>query len=112
MTLTYQIGSIPGLGMPRTNPDDGPQGMDLVRQLAREIATKHDIDPEAIFGRSRLAPIVRARQELAWRLWRIIKPNGEPRFSFPQIGRWMGDLHHTTIIHAVREHERRRGAKA
>ena len=39
------------------------------------------------------------------------KPTGEPRFSFLQIGKWMGGLHHTTIIHAVREHENRMGGQ-
>ena len=111
MTLTYQPGSIPGFGMAYVNPDTGPQGMDLVRQIAREVAEKHGLDPEVIFSRRRDNKAVMARQEVAWRLWRMNKPTGEPRFSFPQIGRWMGGLHHTTIIHAVREHEKRMGGQ-
>ena len=112
MTLNYQVGCIPGYGMPRMDkPSPTLTGKDLVREIAREVADKHDLDPEAIFGRSRLGPIVRARQELAWRLWRMIKPNGEPRFSFPQIGKWMGGLHHTTVLHAIRTHEKRMGGQ-
>ena len=111
MTLTYQPGCIPGFGMPRTNPDDGPQGMDLVRQIAREVAEKHGVNPDVMFVRHLRNKAGIARQEMAWRLWRMNKPAGEPRFSFSQIGRWMGGLHHTTIIHAIRAHEKRMGGQ-
>ena len=110
MTLTYQPGFIPGCGMPYAGPKPGPQGRDLVRQLAREIATKHGLTPEVIFSRVKDDFTVMARQELAWRLSRIVRADGRRRFSMPQIGRYL-DRDHTTIIHAIRAHEKRMGGQ-
>jgi chromosomal replication initiation ATPase DnaA len=111
MTLTYQPGFIPGYGLPYAGPKPGPQGRDLVRQLAREIAAKHGLTPEGILGRARDDTTVMGRQELAWRLSRIVRSDGRRRFSMPQIGRYL-DRDHTTIIHAIRAHEKRMGGPA
>ncbi len=112
MTLTYQPGCIPGFGMPYVEPKPGPQGMDLVRQIAREVAEEHGVNPDVMFVRHLRNKAGIARQEMAWRLRRMTKPTGGPRFSIPQIGRLMGGLHHTTILHAIRAHERRMGRAA
>jgi len=108
--LTYQPGCIPGFGMPYTGPKPGPKGRDLVRSIAREMAVKHGLEPRVILGRDRDNTTVMARQELAWRLSRIVGADGRRRFSLPQIGRYL-DRDHSTILHAIRAHEKRMGGQ-
>lgn len=110
MTLMYQVGCIPGYGMPRMDkPSPTLTGKDLVREIARQVAEKHGVNPDVMFVRRLRNKAGIARQEMAWRLRRMTKPTGEPRFSIPQIGRLMGGLHHTTVLHAIRAHEKRMG---
>ena len=107
MTLTYQPGCIPGYGMPADPSASRATGMDLVREIAREVARRHGVPTSEIFGDRRFRPIVHARQEVAWRLARLRHPDGSRRFSLPQIGQWLGGKDHTTILHAIRAHEKR-----
>ena len=111
MSLTYQPGSVPGFGMPVSNPP-GATGKDLLRQIAREVGARYGVSVEDITGESRLRPIVHARQEVAWRLYSARHPSGARRFSMPQIGAWLGGRDHTTILHAIRSYEKRTGVRA
>ena len=110
MTLTYQPGSVPGLGMPVKHPTLAT-GKDLLRQLAREVGARQGLSPEDILSRSRDRSIAHARQEVIWRLYSARHPDGARRFSMPQIGRYLGQ-DHTTILHAIRAHEKRMGVRA
>ena len=112
MTLNYQPGCIPGFGMPVDLSASRATGMDLVREIAREVAQRHGVSMADILGERRFRPIVHARQEVAWRLARLRHPDGSCRFSLPQIGAWLGGRHHTTILHAIRAHEKRMGRSA
>ena len=108
MTLMYQPGCIPGFGMPYVEPKPGPQGMDL----AREIARRYGVPASEIFGPRRFRSFVRARQEVAYRLYNSRHQSGPRRFSLTQIGTWLGGRDHTTILHAIRAHEKRMGRAA
>ncbi|MCA6264704.1 helix-turn-helix domain-containing protein, partial [Phenylobacterium sp.] len=103
--LTYQTGTIPGYGMPIkafTSQELGPTGKEFFRKTLAAVCAAHGVSPADVMGEARLAYLVRARHEVAWRMRNVRKPTGKPRFSFPQIGEFM-NRDHTTIIHAVRE---------
>ncbi|MCA6269179.1 MAG: hypothetical protein IM636_06075 [Phenylobacterium sp.] len=109
--LTYQIGTVPGYGMPIrafTAEEIGPTGLRFFQKTLAAVCASHCVSPADVMGEARRAYLVRARQELAWRMRNARKPTGEPRFTYPQIGRFM-NRDHTTIIHAVREHAKRTG---
>ena len=106
MTLTYQPGCIPGYGMPVMDSRPALCGKDLVRHVLRNVGATRGIDPRDILGDSRLRLIVYARQEVAWRLYQFRDHRGYRRFSMPQIGRYLR-RDHTTILHAIRAHEKR-----
>jgi chromosomal replication initiation ATPase DnaA len=53
--------------------------------------------------------LVRPRHMVAATLYEMRHPCGKRKFSLPQIGAWLGGRHHTTILHAVRAHEKRMG---
>jgi chromosomal replication initiator protein len=66
----------------------------------REVAEKHKMTIRKMKGDSRKIQFVKARQEAAYRL-RL-----ELNYSLPQIGRLLGKRDHTTILHAIRRHEK------
>lgn len=70
------------------------------RRIINEVAQKQDVDPSEILARNRARPVVMARRECCKRMRAEIKIAGRPA-SFPMIGKWLGGLDHTTIIHHV-----------
>lgn len=74
------------------------------------VSERTGISVADIKGRSRLGPIVKARQEAMWALRETPKPftcaNTINRRSWPEIGRLFG-RDHTTVIHGYRAHEKR-----
>ena len=73
--------------------------------IARDFEVKRNIDLEVIKSRERLHKIAVLRQELMWIL-REVKINGRPRYTYPQIAKFLR-RDHTTVIHGVRAHEQR-----
>lgn len=74
-----------------------------VLAIVDEVAADHGFTSAILLGGCRLGPICRARHELAWRLRNMEYGGGHP--SLPQIGRWMNNRDHTTILYSVRRHE-------
>jgi chromosomal replication initiation ATPase DnaA len=111
--LTYQAGSIPGFGAPLRTVATyaGLTGKDYFRAVLADVSERHGVAPYDITGPSRLREIVHARQEVAWKVRKAQDALGKPRFSLPQIGTWLGGRDHTTILHAIRAHEKRRGGQ-
>ena len=72
------------------------------RQMLADVAVARSTTTEAILGPSRLARLVRARQEVMWRLRQA--PFG---WSYHRIGRFMRSRDHTTALHGVRQHQAR-----
>ena len=73
--------------------------------IARDFEVKRNVDLKVIMSRERLHKIAVLRQELMWTL-RQVKINGRPRYSYPQIAKFLR-RNHTTIIYGVRAHEQR-----
>jgi hypothetical protein len=69
-------------------------------KIMREVSEKHEMTIRQMKSDSRKIQFVKARQEAAYRL-RL-----ELGYSLPQIGRLLGKRDHTTILHAIRRHEK------
>lgn len=78
------------------------------RQVCAEVAQRHGISDRDMRLRKRERSASWARQEVFYLLWLEKKPNGEWRFSTPQIGAHFG-LDHTTVLHGIRQHMERAG---
>ena len=76
-----------------------------MRDRARDFEVKRNVNLEIIKSRERLHKIAVLRQELMWTL-REVKINGRPRYTYPQIAKFLR-RDHTTVIHGVRAHEQR-----
>ena len=71
------------------------------KAILREVAAKHNLRVFDLKSVRRRRDLVKARHEAAYRIHK------ETTFSLPQIGRILGDRDHTTILHAVRAHQKR-----
>ena len=76
-----------------------------MRDIARDFEAERNADLEIILSRERLHKIAVLRQELMWTL-RQVKIDGRPRYTYPQIAKFLR-RDHTTVIHGVKAHEQR-----
>lgn len=76
------------------------------RGIARQVAAKHKIGVNEILSGRRSRYIVIARQETYWRC------RNETTLSLPQIGRFLGGKDHTSVLHGIRQYEKRLKANA
>lgn len=86
----------------------GPQP--TMPDIIRLVAMRHGLTPEDITDGGAQRSLCEARHESMYLCRRQLKPDGLPRWSLPQIGDAHGELHHTSVIHAVRRHEGRLSA--
>lgn len=70
-------------------------------QIVWRVAHAHGVSVADLKGTSRKQNIVIARQEAAWRL------RTERNLTLNQIGALLGHKDHTTMLHAVKCHEKR-----
>jgi hypothetical protein len=68
----------------------------VVRAVAESVAARYGITLEAILSGERFRHTVRARHE--W--WRLVKDTWD--LSYPETGRLVGGVDHTTIMSALR----------
>jgi len=73
-------------------------------RIIQETAAKYEIEVADLTGQSRKTRLVAARQEACY----LLRLAG---YSYPQIGRFLGDRDHTTIVHGERQHKARWGIK-
>lgn len=90
------IAPVVGLASPSPTPTR------RMREIAREVRAKYRVSTQQFFAPGRSLWPARARQEFMWRVRREL-----PRLSLPQIGRFLGGRHHTTVMHGVRKHQAR-----
>ena len=76
-----------------------------MRDIARNFEAERNVDLKVIMSREQLHKIAVLRQELMWIL-REVKINGRPRYSYPQIAKFLR-RDHTTVVHGVRAHAQR-----
>lgn len=77
--------------------------MSTMREIAAEVAGAHGVPLKRLLSPSRFTPVVRARWEAMARIRAVQWPDGRPRYTLPQIGRFLG-RDHTTVIHGIRRH--------
>lgn len=75
--------------------------------ILNETAAKHGLAPDRVMSKSRSPNVAQARQEVMWRLRALTAADGRPKHSYPAIGRALGGLDHTTVLHGVRAHAAR-----
>jgi chromosomal replication initiation ATPase DnaA len=82
--------------------------------IIQECAAKHGVTAERVLGKSRITPVVRARQEAIYRIREELRPLAvnPDAYSYPQIGRIFygadgSGLNHSTVISSIRAHKRR-----
>ena len=69
------------------------------------VAMKHGLTLPEIMGADRRHHVAHARQEAFW-----VLRDTYPEMSLPAIGRMFGK-DHTTVLHGIRQHEKRRAAE-
>lgn len=80
---------------------EGMTSRQYARWAVMDCAHRHELTVAEILGNQRSRAIVLARHEAIW----MVKKN--THWSLPQIGQFFGGRDHTTILHAVRKHEKR-----
>lgn len=84
---------------------------DALHSLSYVVALEHGVMVEDLTGNSRAKEDAQARQDFMWKARQMTKADGSPRFSFPQIGRFL-NRDHTSVMHGVEAHAKRaRGIK-
>ena len=74
--------------------------MIMLSQIDSAVCGRYGIPPTALKGSSQERRVARPRQ-VAYYLARRLTTN-----SFPALGLWYGQRHHTTIMHGIRNVER------
>lgn len=101
------IGPIRIFAMPKSNRRDVLYiftKTDNRMEVVRRVAVRHALSPMVIMGRSRIAEVVAARQEVVYRL------HQELGVSFAQIGRFLKQADHSSALHAYRRFSERLAA--
>lgn len=69
--------------------------------IIKNVVKKHSVSMMELTGRTRRHEVVNARHEIAYRL------RMELGYSFPMIGKLLGDRDHTTAMASFRRYEKR-----
>jgi hypothetical protein len=89
-------------------PED--DGRPTVRSVMRAVCTKHRVSRTELLSMSRQKRIILCRQECCYELRRSILIQGR-QISLPEIGRHLGGLDHTTVMHGIKQHAKRLGVE-
>jgi hypothetical protein len=73
----------------------------IAKRLVHEICAAHRVSRLDLISARRSNPLIVARQELMWRL------RQETAWSLAQIGHFLGDRDHTTVLYGCRRHAQR-----
>lgn len=74
------------------------------RQIVADVAQRYELTFDDMIGQERTRRIAHPRHHAMWEV------RQRTTLSFPQIGR-IFDRDHTSVLHDVREHEKRRAAQ-
>jgi hypothetical protein len=80
-----------------------------VRMFVEEICERCGVTRREVVGSGPRgsARVVRARHEMCWRFYNEFKRWDGRRPSMPEIGRWLGGLDHSSVLHGIRRHQAR-----
>ena len=88
---------------------DGEPRKITCRQIIAEVCFARGVHPRDLMSMSRSRPIVAVRQECCWRMRNEVTILGR-QISLPEIGRHLGGLDHTTVLHSIRKFDAMRAA--
>lgn len=88
---------------------DGQRRKVTCRQIIAEVCLARGVHPRDLYSMSRSRPIVAVRQECCWRIRNEVLVQGR-QISLPEIGRQLGGLDHTTVLHSIRKFEAMRAS--
>lgn len=74
----------------------------LWRSVVAEVALRHGVSLDALLSRRRTEKLAWARFEAWWMLRQVLRANGSPVWSLPQIGRMFGRDHSTVVAGLAR----------
>ena len=72
-----------------------------LRQILKDVCERHDVTEDDVRGPSRLKYIANARHEFCATAY------SRGKRSMKQIGVFLGDRDHTTVLNGIRRHEKR-----
>lgn len=75
------------------------------------MAYENDLSVKDLVGLGRHRSISSVRQEAMWRAYEERTSDGRRVYSLPQIGAYLGGRDHTTVLHGIRQHEKRMKAR-
>lgn len=75
-------------------------------KIIQSVCKEFGIEKKFILGPTRSAKYAVPRQEAYWRIYQT------GNFTLPQIGRFFGGRHHTTIMYGIRKAEQRKKEKS
>jgi hypothetical protein len=86
---------------PPPEPEHHP--WERATKISSAIAARHGVSlRDLLRSKRRFKYLVQARWEIMWTLRREL-----PDWSLPRIGKFMGGLDHTSVLHGIRQYERR-----
>ena len=85
----------------QTSYDFSKTSINRARAIVKEVAREMEVSVMDIISTRRCRDYVMARQYIMWRLKR------ETTWSLPRIGQFLGGRDHTTILHGIRQWEKR-----
>lgn len=91
-------------GDPRGNAQRAPVNLSAVssiQSIIADVAKKYRVSNIELISQRRSRYIAWPRQEVMFRAFK------ETTLSLPAIGRHLGGRDHTTILHGIRQHEKR-----
>lgn len=83
----------------QTSYDFSQTSVSRARTIIKEVAREMNVSVLDIISQRRSKEFVEARQYIMWRL------RNETSWSFPRIGKFLGNRDHTTVMHGVRRWE-------
>lgn len=104
MTMFFSTWNGPVYATARSPSSPPPKGPLSSQEILKAVAWRHDMTVAELLSPSRQQRYVRARWDAMYELKTTPRIGGIFR-SLPEIGRQMGGLDHTTVLHGLRRRE-------
>jgi len=77
------------------------------RQIINEESDRYGVTFDEVVSGRRFKDIVKAKHAAAWRMRQELTPQNPVAYSLPAIGSILGMKDHTSVIHAIKAHQKR-----
>lgn len=76
-----------------------------MKSIARDVADWYGLTLSELMSVTRQHWVTAPRHEAMWLMRQVKNGAGDQRYSLPQIGKFFGGMHHTSILHGCRRHQ-------